>query len=170
MRLDVIQALRNPGQEFPFQVEQAIAPRDVSGESVVFDAALMKGVFSATEDGRVTLEGLLTTVAHARCANCLSPASADVEAEFRETFYHDGQPEDDDRFAYEGSAVELERLAMFTAMLELPMRFLCREDCPGLGEFAGKDVYTRSSQEELPGQHPFAALQQLLTEKSQEND
>ena len=170
MKLDVIQALRNPGQEFPFEAEQAIAPQEVSGESVVFDAALMKGVFSATEDGSVTLEGILTTVAHARCANCLSPASADVEAEFRETFYHDGQPEDDDRFAYEGSAVELERLAMFTAMLALPMRFLCREDCPGLGEFAGEDVYTRSSQEELPGQHPFAALQQLLTEKSQEND
>ena len=170
MKLDVIQALRNPGQEFPFQVEQAIAPQEVSGETVTFDPALMKGVYSATEDGSVTLDGVLTTVAHARCANCLSPASADVEAEFRETFYHDGQPEDDDRFAYEGSVVELERLAMFTAMLALPMRFLCREDCPGLGAYAGKDVYTRSSQEELPGQHPFAALQQLLTEKSQEND
>ena len=150
-------------------MEQAIAPQEISGETVTFDAALMKGVYSAAEDGSVTLDGVLTTVAHARCANCLSPAGADIEAEFRETFYHDGQPEDDDRFAYEGSAVELERLAMFTAMLELPMRFLCREDCPGLGEFAGKDVYTRSSQEELPGQHPFAALQQLLDEQEKQN-
>ena len=170
MKLDVTQALRNPGEEFPFEAEQAIAAQEVSGETVTFDPALMKGVYSATEDGSVTLDGVLTTVAHARCANCLSPAQADIQAAFRETFYHDGEPETDDRFAYEGSAVELERLAMFTAMLELPMRFLCREDCPGLGEFAGKDVYTRSSQEELPGQHPFAALQQLLTEKSQEND
>ena len=170
MKLDVTQALRSPGEEFAFQVEQAIAPQEVSGETVTFDPALMKGVCSATEDGSVTLSGILTTVAHARCANCLSPASADVGAEFRETFYHDGEPESDDRFVYEGSAVELERLAMFTAMLELPMRFLCREDCPGLGEYAGKDVYTRSSQEELPGQHPFAALQQLLTEKSEKEN
>ena len=170
MKLDVTQALRSPGEEFAFEAEQAMAPQEVSGETITFDPALMKGVCSATEDGSVTLDGVLTTVAHARCANCLSPASADIEAEFRETFYHDGEPENDDRFAYEGSAVELERLAMFTAMLELPMRFLCREDCPGLGAFAGKDVYTRSSQEELPGQHPFAALQQLLTEKSEKEN
>ena len=168
MKLDVTQALRSPGEEFAFQVEQAIAPQEVSGETVTFDPALMKGVYSATEDGSVTLEGTLATVAHAQCAKCLSPAQASVGADFRETFYHDGQPESDDRFVYEGSAVELERLAMFTAMLELPMRFLCREDCPGLGEFAGQDVYTRSSQEELPGQHPFAALQQLLTEKAEQ--
>ena len=168
MRLDVTQALRNPGEEFPFEAEQAIAPQEVSGETVTFDPALMKGVYSATEDGSVTLDGVLTTVAHAQCAKCLSPAQADVGADFRETFYHDGQPESDDRFVYEGSAVELERLAMFTAMLALPMRFVCREDCPGLGEYAGEDVFTRSSQEELPGQRPFAALQQLLTEKAEQ--
>ena len=169
MKLDVTQALRNPGQEFAFEAEQAIASQEVSGETVTFDPALMKGVCSATEDGSVILDGILMTVAHARCANCLSPASADIRAEFRETFYHDGEPENDDRFAYEGGAVELERLAMFTAMLELPMRFLCREDCPGLGAFAGKDVHTRSSLEELPGQRPFAALQQLLAEKEEQN-
>ena len=169
MKLDVTQALRSPGQEFPFEAEQAIAPQEVTGETVTFDPAVMKGVYSATEDGSVTLEGTLATVAHAQCAKCLSPAQANVEADFRETFYHDGEPESDDRFVYEGSAVELERLAMFTAMLELPMRFLCREDCPGLGAFAGKDVHTRSSLEELPGQRPFAALQQLLAEKEEQN-
>ena len=170
MKLDVTQALRNPGQEFPFQAEQAIAPQEVSGETVTFDPALIEGVFSATEDGSVTLEGSLTAVAHAQCAKCLSPAEAKIEAEFRETFYHDGEPESDDRFVYEGSAVELERLTMFTAMLALPMRFLCREDCPGLGAYAGQDVFTRSSQEELPGQRPFAALQQLLAEKSEDQE
>ena len=170
MKLDVTQALRNPGQEFPFEAEQAIAPQEVTGETVTFDPAVMKGVYSATEDGSVTLEGTLTTVAHARCAKCLAPAQADVEADFRETFYHDGEPESDDRFVYEGSAVELERLSMFTAMLALPMRFVCREDCPGLAEYAGQDVFTRSSQEELPGQFPFAALQQLLAEKSEKQN
>ena len=170
MKLDVTQALRNPGQEFPFEAEQAIAPQEVTGETVTFDPAVMKGVYSAAEDGSVTLEGTLTTVAHAQCAKCLAPAQADVAADFREVFYHDGEPESDDRFVYEGSAVELERLAMFTAMLALPMRFVCREDCPGLAEYAGQDVFTRSSQEELPGQRPFAALQQLLAEKSENQD
>ena len=169
MKLDVAQALRNPGQEFPFEAEQAIAPQEVTGETVTFDPAVMKGVYSAAEDGSVTLEGTLTTVAHAQCAKCLAPAQADVGADFRETFYHDGEPESDDRFVYEGSAVELERLAMFTAMLALPMRFVCREDCPGLAAYAGQDVFTRSSQEELPGQRPFAALQQLLAEKEKQN-
>lgn len=170
MKLNVLQALRDPGAAYAFQAEQAIAPQDVNGEPIAFDPAHLEGVVSATEDGTVTLSGVLTTTAHAHCAKCLSPASAVISAPFRETFLHGEAREDDDHFAYEGSAVDLERLALTAALLELPMRFLCREDCPGMETWAGQDVFTRSSQEELAGQRPFAALRQLLAEKSDEQE
>ena len=47
--------------------------------------------------------------------------------------------------------------------MALPIRFLSKEDCPGLGETHPVDVDFSLCQKELPGQHPFAALQQLLT-------
>ena len=161
MKLDVSVALKNPGQAYPFQGEQTIAPVDVYGEEVSFDPAVVEGAYTAMEDGSVTVEGRLTTVAHAPCANCLEPASADIQAAFRETFLRDGDPEDDEIFVYGGSAVGFEKLAMSTAVLALPMRFLCKEDCPGLPGIAGTDE--DFCQKEMQNEHPFAALQQLLT-------
>ena len=134
MKLDISQALKHPGQEYPFQGEQTIAPQEVSGDAVSFDDAKLQGVFWAVDDGSVTVEGNLTTVAHAHCANCLEPASANIQATFRETFQRNGDPEDDEIFVYTGSSVGFEKLAMSYAMLTLPIRFLCREACVCFGQ------------------------------------
>lgn len=163
MKLNVSEALRNPGQEYVFRGEQTIAPVEIYGDTITFDVADMTGTYFAADDGSVTVDGSLKTVAHAPCANCLEPASADIEAAFRETIQRNGDPNDDETFSYEGYQVELEKLAMSYAVLAMPMRFLCREDCPGLGEIHGADNDFQVCQKELPGQHPFAALQQLLT-------
>ena len=174
MKLDVLQALRNPGTEYAFSVEQELAPQDVCGSEVTFDVVKLAGKLVAGEDGSVTVEGKLSTGAHAPCANCLAPAISAVEGDFRETFIHGGDPEDDESFAYNGSALELDKLTLFYVMFNLPMRFLCKEDCPGLDHYAGagvtistdEDMTTTLCQDELNVQRPFAALQQLLAEKS----
>ena len=163
MRLDVLQAIQNPGASFPFRVEQAIAPQDVNGDTVSFDPAVLEGSFRAGEDGTVTLKGTLSATAHANCANCLRPASAEVSAAYEEDFLYGGDPEDDEIFAYTGSALELDKLALTYAMLNLPLRFLCGKNCPGLREFVANDKTVSLCQKELPGQRPFAALQQLLS-------
>ena len=82
---------------------------------------------------------------------------------FRETFLRDADPEDDEQYAYSGSAIGFEKLAMSLAVLNLPMRFLCKEDCQGLIKQYGGDIETTARQKELQKEHPFAALQQLLT-------
>ncbi len=165
MKLNVLQALRDPGTAYAFSAEQTIGPQDVNGTEVTFDPVAITGKLTAAEDGSVTLEGTMATVAHAQCANCLAPASSPVQGDFRETFIHGGDPEDDESFAYEGSVLELDKLTLFCVMLNLPQRFLCKEDCPGLMQYVGADV-TKLCQDELNVQRPFAALQQLLAEKS----
>ena len=165
MKLDVLQALRNPGTEYAFSVEQAMAPQDVGGSEVSFDPVKLWGKLTAAEDGSVTVEGQLSTVAHAQCANCLAPASSDVSGAFRETFIHGGDPEDDEIFAYTGGRLDLERLTLTYVLLNMPSRFLCREDCVFEYEDADGDVMMLC-QDEVNVQRPFAALQQLLAEKS----
>ena len=174
MKLDVLHALRNPGTEYVFSVEQELSPQDVGGSEVTFDVVKLNGKLVAGEDGSVTVEGKLSTVAHSQCAKCLAPAISEVEGEFRETFIHGGDPEDDESFAYNGGAIEFDKLTLFYVMFNLPMRFLCKEDCEGLSMYLGTDVTismgddetTSLCQDELNVQRPFAALQQLLAEKS----
>ena len=157
MELDVSIALSHPGQEFPFSGSQAIADQESFGSVVHFDDARVEGVFMADVDGGISVKGKLFTVAHAPCANCLADAMEEIGNDFDEVFIQHGDQEDDEIFAYEGHLVHLSKLVMSYAVMALPIRFLCRKDCPGL-EY--KDPDAEPAQ---PGvQYPFAGLRQLL--------
>ena len=165
MKLDVLHVLRDPGTEYAFSVEQTMAPLVNGNTAVNFDPVELNGVMMAAEDGSVTVDGRLKTVAHTQCANCLAPASSTIEGAFRETFIFEGDPEDDEIFAYTGGRLDLERLVLTYVLLNMPSRFLCREDCVFEYEDADGDVMMLC-QDEVNVQRPFAALQQLLAEKS----
>ena len=163
MKLDVSDALAHPGQEYLFQGLQAIADQEIGGDIVRIDDCAVEGIFLSDEDGNISVRGKLSTVAHAPCANCLEDASAEVENEFDETFRRNGDMEDDEIFAYEGHEVPLDKLIMSYAVMALPIRFLCREDCPG---FEYRDPEAAPSE---PGiQYPFAGLRQLLDKNEEE--
>jgi uncharacterized metal-binding protein YceD (DUF177 family) len=162
MKLDVSRALKQPGESFPLDAEQAIAPQGIGGETVRFDPVKLRGTYMALEDGRIAVHCTLTATAHARCANCLAPAHADVREPVEELFLLGGDPGDSEIFTYTGQEIDLERLAMSYAVLGLPMRFLCGPDCDRAPEFRDADVDVCLCQKELPGQRPFAALKQLL--------
>lgn len=157
MELDVSRALAQPGQEFPFSGTQAIADQEIYGTIVKIDDCAVEGTFMADDEGNVSVRGRIDTIAHAPCANCLQEASAKVENEFDEEFIRNGDPEDDEIFAYEGHRVSLDKLVMSYAVMALPIRFLCREDCPGFEYTDRTDI-----PQETGIQYPFAGLRQLL--------
>ena len=157
MKLDVSNALAHPGQEYPFSGLQAIADQEIGGDTVRIDECAVEGTFLSDEEGNISVKGKLSTIAHAPCANCLEDAAAEIENEFDEVFRRGGDPENDEIFAYEGHEVPMGKLVMSYAVMALPIRFLCREDCPGF-EYRDPDVAPVE-----PGiQYPFAGLQQLL--------
>ena len=157
MKLDVSGALASPGQEFHFSGSQAMADQKIGGDVVRMDACQVEGRYLAGDEGNISIRGRLRTLAHAPCANCLADAEAVVENEFDETFLLNGDREDDEIFAFEGHEVSLDKLVMSYAVMALPIRFLCREDCPG---FAYRDPDVAPAE---PGiQYPFAGLKQLL--------
>ena len=157
MKLDVSDALAHPGQEYLFSGSQAIADQLIGGDLVRLDDCQVEGRFLADDEGNISIRGRLRTLAHAPCANCLADAEAEVENSFDETFILNGDREDDEIFAYEGHEISLDKLVMSYAVMALPIRFLCREDCPGF-EYRDPDVAPAE-----PGiQYPFAGLQQLL--------
>ena len=157
MELDVSRALAHPGQEFPFSGSQAIADQEIYGTVVRLDDCDVEGTFMADDQGNISVRGRVRTVSHAPCANCLKDASAEIENDFDEEFIRNGDPEDDEIFAYEGHRLSLEKLVMSYAVMALPIRFLCREDCPGF-EYTDRT----DPPEETGVQHPFAGLRQLL--------
>ena len=164
MLLDISRAFRTQGEEFPFELSGEIPTQDILGEPVSFDGVTLRGTYSAAGKS-VLIMGQLKAAAHARCAKCLGPAQADLKVPFRETFMQDGDPEDPDKFAFEGNMLDLSHLMLSMAVLALPMRFLCGEGCKGLCPVCGENLNKNhcTCRKEMPTKHPFEALQQLLT-------
>jgi uncharacterized protein len=166
MELDVSRALLVPGTELPFSAVETVPPQDVIGETVTFEPAMVRGAYSAL-DGVVRLTGELTTTAHATCALCMEPANVPLAVPFDEEFRKDVNELEDEAFRYEGNHVPLNQLALTLIMLNLPMRFLCKQNCAGSKVYqALRQNNPKSSceEEEPRTQRPFEALQRLLKE------
>jgi uncharacterized protein len=171
MELDVSKALRAPGTEFPFTASVMLPPQDVIGETVTFDMASLSGHYSAIDE-TVQLTGEMTTTAHATCVLCLKPAVIPLALPFDETFRKDVNELEDEDFVYEGNKVPLAQMTLTLTMLNLPMRFVCREDCEGSDAYRMfKQQQPDTADDEEPRTHrPFEGLKGLLDEEVGEAD
>ena len=176
MLLDVSRALSAPGEKIPFLHRDEIPPQEIFGETVTFSDVLLAGHYAMMGDS-LHLTGHLTATAHGQCAGCLKAVEYRMEVPFDEIFAHleryphpreETSEDEEERLVFEGHSVELSHLALTLAVLELPMRFTCGEDCPALGALQPDESQnSHACQKDMPDQHPFSALQQLLT-KDQE--
>ena len=170
MELDVSKAFVTPAKAFPFEATVTLPPQRVVGETITFDPVELSGTYCMYEDNVIRLEGTLTTVAHGECALCMQPAQEPVSVSFAETFRRDADELESDSFRYEGKTLPLDHMTLTLAMLELPMRFECKDGCEGSAELQAwkKNNPVSSNDEGAPTQHPFEALRSLLNEEPEQ--
>ena len=168
MELDVSKAFVTPATAFPFQAVVALPPQELGGETITFDPVALQGTYSAYE-GVVSLEGALETVAHGACAMCMRPADASIETDFAETFRRDANEAEDESFRYENKSVPLDHMTLTLVMLNLQLRFLCKDGCPGSEELQAWIKQNPASVHQAEGEtstrRPFEGLQGLLDQK-----
>lgn len=107
-------------------------------------------------DQNATLDGLLEYRSHPACDRCLSAYEDDASVPFHAALapLYEGKRQmereegmeveivrDDLEFSYyEGDRFDLGELIREQALLDQPMKHLCREDCRGLCQRCGKDL------------------------------
>ena len=86
------------------------------------------------------------------------------ESESYENFRKDADEMEDEFFRFEGKKVPLDHMTLTLVVLELPMRFECREGCPGSEELKAWNENNPVSSNDAGAstQHPFEALRSLL--------
>lgn len=138
--------------------------------------------FTRTEGGvyvEVHAEGVVSTT----CMRCLQPAAVAIATDFAEQYRatfdvttgaripHDiPADEDDDSFVIdERHFLDVGDALREYAILEMPMRPLCKPDCLGLCAGCGVDLNVEVCRcRETPVDDRFAALQALLERKEQQ--
>lgn len=171
--LDISLALRSPGMAVPFVHKESLEDTVVLGETVTFPApAVLKGTYSVVDDALV-IKGRLSVTAKGECARCLSPVDYPVNVPVHETYLRADpreEAEDDpweERLVFTGIRVDLSHLIMSLVLLDLPIRFLCKQGCQSPQEIVPEEELL-SQDNNLDDAHPFSALKQLYTKFQEE--
>ena len=114
---------------------------DVS-DDVVSGSARAKG---RVEDhsGFITLEGVVEPALEVNCARCGNGFVYKTPVALKAKITDKVANDDEDEFLMMvDTSVDLEEFVFSTLVLELPTRFLCREDCRGICPKCGADLNT----------------------------
>lgn len=163
MFISVSGALKNPGQSFPFEATTTISEMEVLGDPMRFEDIVIKGEIIGAQDS-VNVAASITAVAHTRCSRCLQPMSMPVTAAVNENFVRSPDPEDPDQYELQGYQIDLDPLVTDALLLEIPIRFLCSEDCKGLCPVCGvnRNLVSCTCHEGVNKENPFSALRSML--------
>jgi uncharacterized protein len=161
--VDVSNALKNPGQAYPFECPLALEPMDVLSDEVTLTDILLKGEMTGAGES-VSVRGTVRATLVAHCARCLKEVSQPLKAEIDEVFVREVDPENPDQRLLEGHEIDLTSPARESLLLEMPMRLLCRKDCKGLCPVCGANLNDKSCEclKGEPKANPFSALEKLL--------
>ena len=82
----------------------------------------------------------------------------------------EADPENPDQRLLDGHQIDLTGPAREALLLEMPMRLLCRKDCPGLCPVCGANLNATpcDCRKAAPKANPFAALSELLPSDDEE--
>lgn len=170
MMLDISEAMRAPGAAIPFRHLEPLESMDVLGQTVTYpEPAVVEGFFTLQDEALVITARLRVTVL-ADCARCLDSVYYRVDVPVHESFLRvdprDEAGEDpwEERLVFSGHHVDLSHLVLSLAVLDLPIRFLCKGECKG----PALNIPQEHNKEETLDEHPFSVLRQLFTKNQEE--
>lgn len=161
--LNVLNALKNPGQEYLFKADAEIEEMEVLGDPVHFTDVAIEGTIVGTGE-TVGMRAAVSATVTTRCARCLEKVVRPISAEIDAEFTRQPDPEDPDQYVFETSSIDMTDAAKDALLLELPMRYFCKEDCKGLCPKCGINLNTGncSCDQEDDIMNPFAALRSIV--------
>ena len=162
--LNVSQALRNPGQQYPFEARVALPDMEIFSDTVSFEDVRASGEYLATDDGRISVRATASASVRAHCSRCLEEVVTPVEAEIDAVYSRVPDPEDPDLYGFEGYSLDLTDAVKDAVLLELPMCFICKPDCKGLCPVCGanRNKVACTCQEGGNTTNPFSALKNIV--------
>ena len=131
--LNVSRALKSPHLSLPFEADAQIPEMEVLGDPVRFEDIAVKGEVVGSSE-TVGVEAVVTATVHSRCARCLEAASSfDLGGGNAGRIRPPAGSQRPGSVRLQGYTVDLsEAVKDALVLLQLPMRFLCKEDCRGL--------------------------------------
>jgi uncharacterized protein len=128
MNVDLLPIINNEGQTIDFSGTVDFTEGDVAVTAEV----LGKAVNFA---GRIDVTGQIRAIVKTNCARCLKPLEVPMELSVAETV---GTGEEE--LTLDGTVLDVGAMVTDNIVVNLPIRYLCSEDCKGICSHCGADL------------------------------
>ena len=135
LRVNAVELLRQPGAVREIVVEIAATPIDAQHERLVGDIGVDLRLEALRDGIRVT--GSVSAAWATECRRCLTPLAEVARVTVDELYQVERL--DEDAYPIEDGQLDLVPLVRETALIELDLERLCRDDCAGLCPVCGVD-------------------------------
>ena len=149
MNVDLLTIINNTEKEINFEGKTSFADNDCN---VNCDVRGKASSFS----GRIEVSVHIDSVVNTKCARCLKPLQLPVNMDVEEVVGEDGVD-------LEGTLLNVDNIVKNNIVAELPIRFLCKDDCKGICSQCGADLnITECNCKHEHFDERFAVLKKLL--------
>ena len=166
MTINVLEAIKSQGVVFSASFEERLHDFSYIGSTYRYALPVELRTDYMYSGKHLIFTGSFKTSLAVQCSRCLTRVVYPVELPFEETF----SKTDPESYEITGETVSLDRMVEDNILLNLPAKFLCKEDCKGLCPECGADLNKQSCGciGRLAGKsNPFAVLQKLLDENKE---
>lgn len=137
MILDIKQLKRSGKDSSDFFFEYQPSDELIDIPSVTFSGDIkINGTVSLTGEHSVYIEGEVDFALKGDCTRCCAPTEKRFVVEFSESASLD----DEDGYPVKNDTVDLSKIVDDLVAMNIPVSFLCREDCKGLCSGCGTNL------------------------------
>jgi uncharacterized protein len=127
------------GANIPFEYQVALSDISLYGSFPFQTPGTIRGQIQ-NHLGALKVSGVIEALYETSCARCLKPLHISLSTSCDVVLTQDAENEDARVFFVPGEAVELDDIFVPALILDIPMTYLCREDCKGLCQRCGRDL------------------------------
>lgn len=149
MNVDLLTIINNTEKEISFEGKTSFTDNDCVVDCNVQGKA---SSFSGQIEVAVSIDAVVST----KCARCLKPLQLPVKMDVNEVVGEEGA-------VLEGTILNMDNIVKNNIVVELPIRFLCNDDCKGICSSCGADLnITKCNCKHEQFDERFAVLKKLL--------
>ena len=149
MNVDLLTIINNTEKEINFEGKTSFTDNDCTVECNVCGKA---SGFSGQIEVALQIDAVVIT----KCARCLKPLQLPVKMDVEEVVGEEG-------VVLEGTVLNVDNIVKNNIVVELPIRFLCKDGCKGICSSCGADLnMTECNCKHEHFDERFAVLKKLL--------
>lgn len=140
LQLDVAQLKRSPGDSARFDLLAELPSLELEGENFIFFGPVKAGLDVVNTGPTLEMKGEVSGVLTLTCDRCLEPFEYSFDVPVEETYAQSAEGEMGEAVPFTGDILDITPEVLKSIVLALPMKVICREECPGLCPQCGRNL------------------------------